>query len=557
MIGSQKGSVLIIVIAGITIIAAIGAGIATMRSSSGLQQVAMLDPGLSIQAYYTAESGLEWVGWKLNNVSAEKIESYCNDDLIKEKIPDGLNVKIISSKIGTKNGKTYCNVEASGWAGIDFGKRKSNRQFPVVKEDTPELGPKHPAYYALDSGDGTITVPFKASVDGNVYGKDVVLSSQSEVTGDVVAEKNVTLEFKSSVGSDICASEDVTLTSKAQVGGDIHAHGDVTVGWQSAVTGDVFADGNVTLDSDAEVMGSIHSGKSVTVGWNSVVKGDIFADGTVTLEGHAQVMGTVYAKKTVTLGWKDKVGGDVITEGDIDLNAGDNEISGDAIASGKIMLGWKSEIKGTQSEGDSDPAVKPPSPPKECPGVKTPELSKFSAGTTDISIGWKQDEKIVSGAYQDVSAGGKNSIYFTRESPGECQFVFNTLSLAWDLDLYLDLSQCVNDDGTPGDMTFFSEKDIQFGGKMNIFILTEEGKPEKMKDVDPEIAKRIYWETHGDFFQGSSSDWFGTVLAKNNIWFDSDNMTLIGAVSSVEGTVTMGQSVDVTYMPADYAVENW
>ncbi len=580
MIDSQKGNVLVIVTIGITIIAAIGSGVATMVGSGARTGS---DHSLSAQAYYAAESGLEFARFKLREVhdAGGSWETYCGSQLIA----DGSNVtiggniafSIDAAALSPGGGPPYdgCEVTVTGWVGPDRNNSLAKRAIPgqgqgmILKEliegdevvpppPTPDVPtPEDAFYYAATAHEEDITLPFKGSVDGDVYGKNVVLSSQADVTGDVVAEKDVTLEFKSSVAGDICASEDVTLTSKAQVGGDIHAHGDVMVGWQSTVTGDIFADGNVTLDSDVQVMGSIHSEKSVTVGWNSVVKGDVFADGTVTLEGHAQVMGTVYAKKTVTLGWKDTVKGDVITEGDIDLNAGDNVIEGNAIASGKIMLGWKSEIKGKQSEGNSDPGVKPPSPPKVCPGVQAPELSEFSAGTTDISIGWKQDETIRPGAYRNVTAGGKNSIYFTSESPGECQFVFNSLSLAWDLNLYLDLSQCVDDDGNPGDMIFFSEKDIQFGGKMSIFIITEEGTPKEIRDVDPEIAKRVYWETHGDFFQGSSSDWFGTVLAKDNIWFDSDNMTLIGALASVKGTVTMGHSVEVTYMPANYALENW
>ncbi len=76
--------------------------------------------------------------------------------------------------------------------------------------------------------------------------------------------------------------------------------------------------------------------------------------------------------------------------------------------------------------------------------------------------------------------------------------------LGWDLDLYLDLSQCADADGDPADMTIFSEDGIFFMGAMNIFIMTEEGKPIKMKDADPEIAKRIYWETHGDFSRAVS-----------------------------------------------------
>jgi predicted acyltransferase (DUF342 family) len=575
MFGSEKGSVLVIVIVGITIMAAIGAGVASMVGSGARTGV---DHSLSVQAYYAAETGLDFARFKLRGIhdAGGDWETYCGSQLIA----DGSDVAIggnasfsIDGAVPSGSPPDGCEVTVTGWVGPDkinfFAKREipGQGQGTIPKDliegdsDPPPPPPAFPkpedtAYYAVSSAEKPVTLPFKASVDGHVYGKDVVLSSQADVTGDVIAKEDVTLEFKASVAGDICASGEVTLASQAKVGGDIHAHDDVTVGWKSDVAGDIYADGNVSLGSDARIMGSIHSEESVTVGWNSVVEGNIFARGEVVLEGNAQVNGTVFSTKTVKLGSKDTVNGDVITEGDINLKAGQNLIEGNAIASGKIELGWKSDIKGTQSEGNPDPGVKPPLPPQKCPGVTEPSLSEFSSGIKNISIGWKQDEIIVPGVYHNLSTGGKNSIYFTREVPGECKFVFNTMSLSWDLDFYLDLSQC-EEGGEPGDMTIYSEKDIQFGGKMNIFIITEDGKPKKMKDVDPEVAKRIYWETHGDFFQGSSSDWFGTILAQKNIWFDSDNMRLIGAAATVNGTVTMGHSVDMTYMPANYAVENW
>jgi predicted acyltransferase (DUF342 family) len=581
MFGSEKGSVLVIVIVGITIMAAIGAGVSSLVGSGARSGA---DHSLSVQAYYAAETGLDFARFKLREIhdAGGDWETYCGSQLIA----DGSDVAIggnssfsIDGAVPSGSPPDVCEVTVTGWIGSDKNNSLAKREIPgqsqgKISKDLieggdplppspPALpGPEDTAYYAVSSDEKPVTLSFKASVDGHVYGKDVVLSSQADVTGDVIAKEDVTLEFKSSVAGDICASGDVTLASQVNVGGDIHAHEDVTVGWKSEIAGDIFAGGNVTLDSDARVMGSIHSDKSVTVGWNSVVEGDIFAKGEVILEGNAKVMGTVFAKNTVTLGSKDTVSGDVITEGNIDLTAGDNLIEGNAVASGTIELGWKSKIKGTQSEANPDPGVKPPLPPQQCPGLKAPELSEFSAGPVDYSFGWKEDGIIVAPLedekkYRNLSADGKNKIYFKGNSEGSCEFRFNSLSFAWDLDLVLDLSQCVDDDGDPADMTFFSEGDIKFGGKMNIYIITEDGETRKMEDVDPEIAKRIYWETHGDFFQGSSSDWFGTVLAQNNIWFDSDNMRFIGAAASVKGTVIMGHSADMTYMPANYAVENW
>ncbi|MCF8093295.1 MAG: polymer-forming cytoskeletal protein, partial [Desulfotignum sp.] len=314
--------------------------------------------------------------------------------------------------------------------------------------------------------------------------------------------------------------------------------------------------GTVTLESEAEVSGSIHSESSVTVGWDSEVEGSVFAKGAVTLEGDARVSGSIHSESPVTLGWQDTVEGDVISEGSIDMSGGKNLIDGNAAASGQITLGWKSKITGTQSEFDPDPGVISPEPPQTCPEVSAPSQSIFSAGTTDMSFGWKQDGIIEPGNYRDLSAGGKNKLYFKRNAPGQCEYVFNSISLAWDVDIYLDLSQC-EENGEPGDITIFSEDDIDFGGKMEIYIITEDGSEQKMKDVDPEVAKRIYWETYDDFSQGSSSEWFGTILAGDDISFDSTGMEMIGAAASVNGTVTMGSSADVTYIPANYAVENW
>ncbi|MCF8113643.1 MAG: hypothetical protein K9K21_07300, partial [Desulfotignum sp.] len=118
---SQKGSVLLIVIAGITILAAIGAGVATMVGSGARTGA---DHSLSVQAIYAAESGLEWARFKLreaHNDPGDSWENYCQNALTSEGSDVNIGGQVFFSIDGANlspvGGPPYdgCEVSVTGW----------------------------------------------------------------------------------------------------------------------------------------------------------------------------------------------------------------------------------------------------------------------------------------------------------------------------------------------------------------------------------------------------------------------------------------------------------
>jgi hypothetical protein len=118
MMGSEKGSVLVIVITGITIIAAIGAGVASMINSSARTGV---DQSLSVQAFYAAESGLERAGLRLREVTGSWA-SYCENEGLTEEDPPQFDSASFSIEKTTKilnddDEPIGCEITVSGWVG--------------------------------------------------------------------------------------------------------------------------------------------------------------------------------------------------------------------------------------------------------------------------------------------------------------------------------------------------------------------------------------------------------------------------------------------------------
>jgi hypothetical protein len=76
-----------------------------------------------------------------------------------------------------------------------------------------------------------------------------------------------------------------------------------------------------------------------------------------------------------------------------------------------------------------------------------------------------------------------------------------------------------------------------------------------MDDVDEQLARRVYFESHGSVSIYNKSDFFGTLLVANDLSVNNENK-LIGGYY-VLGEMQLGNEIDVTYVPSDYAAENW
>jgi len=156
MINSQRGSVLLIVIAGITLIAALGAGVISMVNSSARTGV---NHSLSVQALYAAESGLEWARSKLSD--SDDWESAC-EDLINQDQTD-----IEQFSFAVTESALYpdpddgipenCEVTVTGWIGDKNNPLSSRRLKGSIPEDKIEGdgdGSTQDIFYNLDGWSG-------------------------------------------------------------------------------------------------------------------------------------------------------------------------------------------------------------------------------------------------------------------------------------------------------------------------------------------------------------------------------------------------------------------
>jgi hypothetical protein len=161
MMGSEKGSVLVIVITGITVIAAIGAGVAAMVSSGARAGV---NHSLSVQALYAAESGLEWARRKLreaHNDPDDDWKSACVDliDQGQTNIGQFFFAVTESSLYPDPDDGTpeNCEVTVTGWIGDKNNPLSSRRLKGSIPEEKIEGGgdgSTQDIFYNLDGWSG-------------------------------------------------------------------------------------------------------------------------------------------------------------------------------------------------------------------------------------------------------------------------------------------------------------------------------------------------------------------------------------------------------------------
>lgn len=177
MIVSEKGSVLVIVITGITIIAAIGAGLAAMVSSGARTGA---NHSLSVQALYAAESGLEWALSELINPNDpdDTWETACEGLTQGQRKIGQAFFEVTESTLYTN--PDYCEVTVAGWVGDKNNPLSSRRLKGSIPEDKIEGGgdgSTQDIFYNLDGwGGGGNKVSYdnglKFDVNGNDNGND-------------------------------------------------------------------------------------------------------------------------------------------------------------------------------------------------------------------------------------------------------------------------------------------------------------------------------------------------------------------------------------------------
>jgi|GEM_PF-956066 len=547
---ASRGGALLYVIASIVLLGTLGGGVAYFSSSSSVSQLANTR---AEQAYYAALSGKDYVVWLHNNFS----------DIYKDTIPadqrftkflamlnkDG-GVRVLdgarrftiaatatpavcancytASVEGAYVGSDGAQTEAFRIASVGVG--GSDDPFVPGDDDDDDDDADHSA---LDTARKTPMVTNGATIDGGVYADTVTLGNESTVKGDVISTTWVVIGNKAAVTGDVCAGGDVTMHNLSSVGGDINTPGSVYIGSNNAVVeGSVYAGGNVTIQNGAKVLGDVNAGGYVSIGANNgSVYGSVYAAGNVTLGNAARVYANVHSGGMIDVQWGGTIDGNAVAAGTVSVNA------------------WGGKVSGSVVQNASSPPRVKPAAPTACDVVAAPPLQNYSAGTTDIAVNYNNSKDISPGSYGKLTAAGKNVITLHAGT-----YYFSSMNLAWDCNWRLDVSG--------GDVIIFVVGDVSFGGEAAITVSSDGANYQSMWSVDPNLAAKVYLETHGSFSSGQNGHWFGTLLAKNNITFsggaESGNKAkVIGLLATVDGKITLSDKFTNILIASNFAKAHW
>lgn len=517
----RKGGVLISMVAVMLIIGVLGVSVIAFTRSS---EHSYLSANAGSRAYYLAESGLRY---------AQNI--YCRDN----DWPHGRERDL------TLQGGDQVNIIRLGntfWATAvtDAGTAKEARArvpmpLSLCGEDPDDDYADDYAVFGdtainlgnntLIEGDVAITgedVDLKGTVDGNILANNVTSTSSSAVvTGAIYSSGYVDLRTGTFTG-DIHSAEGITLGSnQASVFG----------GW-------LFSEGSIFIEGSAEIYGHIHScGGNVSISGGTIgtaaVPVEIRASGNIALSGSAVVYGNVHAGGTITVGGSSTILGNAFAGGTI---SGSESITGSAL-----------ELSPTYVKEPICPEI------EFLDKIGLPDATVYSAGGSNISVPngttAAPTEYVISpGSYNQLYSANNASntrLFLSAGSTDHANYYFNGISLGNDLILYLDLS------GT-FDIRIFATGSISIGRDLVILVSTDGTTYVPITDasVDPQLAARVYWESHGDFELGPTSNWFGSVYTPYG------NLN-VGNSSYLVGSYYSGGGHDITASTVVHVAPNY
>lgn len=531
-----KGSVLITLIIAMVLMAVLGAGIYSLTTSSSYTE---LLSNRNDNAYQLAKAGMRYA----NNLLAENGKKY----LLPETtflMQDGNSFTIaIANDSGTgKDITSKGNVNQGSFL-------EATRQLAYNMPSPPPAPPtpSEPGYYVSYSGDtGQISIPSGSTVNGSIYGETVSIAPNSTITGNVISKTSVTIGSGTIISGKVCSSSgDVILSaSSVYVGGPINANNGNVILQSGATAGDsVFASGNVTLEaSNSTVTGNINAGGNVLIESGCSANQNVYAGGQLTLKSSgSQVKGDVHTGGNINLEWR-------------------TPIYGTVWAGGTISSSDTTNKKGDWFINQPVPPRILPTAPTACPDVPKPQTQTFSFGTDNFVVPQSQSRTITPGKYRDLIFNEGATLRIQagickKVGDAGCYYFKSFQGGKRGQKLRLDLS-------TGPDITIFSAGDIKHSGLVEV---STDGSTwhaineATYQNTAKELAKRVYWETHGNFeitTDNGTRQWFGTVLSQNNIAIPS-GAWIIAALATVNGTITADSNPTITYVLADFARDHW
>lgn len=428
-------------------------------------------------------------------------------------------------------------------------------------------------------GGSEVNVSSGSEIVGDIYGDSVEIHpAQVRIDGNIVAREEIELGSGTEVTGFLCALDgDIELkASNIIIGGDIRAYGDVELGSGTTVLGSIYATGEVELkNSNCYVGGDIHAGEGVAIGSRSEVAGNIFSGVEVVIRfNNAVIGGDIHAMDSAEIKGA-TIEGDVVSGYDIalrqtvvggSLSAGNEiECKGCSVSGTAYAGGGTNEVENDKVYVNVPPRELPQAPeePTGCPTLPPPPpLQSFSAGGPDVEIGQNEERRLAPGSYGDVEMSGGGTMVLEAGdcgTPGEpgCYRMKEFEGDSWGHELRLDFS-------TGDSIHVFVERDASYTGPI---LVSEDGVhyqrlDELTVEKAKELARRVYWEVHGEFKIGNNTananrQWFGTLLAEGEIEGPS-NSYVVGLLASRTAEVNLESSNGtLIFVPADFAVENW
>jgi hypothetical protein len=250
----------------------------------------------------------------------------------------------------------------------------------------------------------------------------------------------------------------------------------------------IFSGGSLTVDGGFETI----------IGGHTYIIGNIGSNQDVTVTGNpltgypAQLDGSAYAGGKLFFGQEEDVNGSAVVNGAADIGGLVN-ISGTLDAASATISPTATIVGGTDTSATRDTFAL----------ITMPAATSFTTlGSTDTRT--NATFTLSPNTYGTLALVGDNNITL---SSGNYYFAAITTAAGSNNNVYLDLSS-----GNP--INIYVAGNLDFDTQFNMLYVKGPGDTTfALIKNRPDLAKLIYWETHGLFSLGGSSVWGGTVYS--------------------------------------------
>ncbi len=554
---TQKGSILVAVIAFILFASVVAVSFHTLVNEPGKNQAkeVALD-----RAMYLAQSGVNWAAAVLRTIP----EQERTIDTFKEKLKDYpySSVKSEQDKVVLTAFKRKNSKVDEFW--VASKATVQGNTYSLKKRLWVDFPPTPDAYHVVNQLNNELRLRENTHVKGDLAVKKLWLGGSSSIEGNVAVLEDTTLKV-SHIKGNLCVGEDLTMTAGAKIdgnvvvqgnlnisglnsyiGGDVYVKGDVRVHIDAKIKGNVYATGEVIIVERGKIQGNVYAGKKIKLRtWGAIGQegktsvafsrgGDIEVYMNCHIYGNAYAGNDIYVKRSGA-----RIHGDAYSGGKIDLGLL-AKIYGDAYAKGKII--HKKQVKGTPHPNSSQEIPVSFIPPslgsckeklkeiKACsprlreniPVAENGDIT-FSSSSNIGSLPNGPDNPLPPASYGSIDSTTSDACCLYLKTG---DYFFKEVN--WNLlgkpamHFYLDLSDRLPAPAYKGINLFFRDKAI-FRRGVKIFVRREKGEGyiafnDLTEDDQIKLARYVYMEAKEKIKFSSLEitgwEWLGTIFSK-------------------------------------------